>query len=151
MSDEPAADRDVLANLPRTRPARRSAKRDEAPAQPAAKRKPAAKPKAPAKPKAAAKAKPVDAARPKRRTPASSHERLTPPDPVAERRDGPPAAGYAVPEPDPHPPSGDLISTATEAAVAVAKLSMSFGMRLMRVVADQSPRSRRSRGHDDGR
>jgi len=154
MSDEPAGERDVLANLPRTRPARRSAKREGAtagPADPVQKRKPAAKPKAAPKAKAKPAIKPTAAAKPKTRPPASSHERLTPPDPTAERPDGPPAAGYAVPEPDPHPASGDLLGTATQAAVEIARLSVSLGMRVLRAVADQSPRSRRSDSDESGR
>jgi hypothetical protein len=148
MSDEPAGEGEVLTNLPRTRPARRSAKRD-GPGAPAAAAtpKPAAKPK----PKPAAKAKPTAAAKPKARPPMSSHERLTPADPVVEHRDGPPAAGYAVPEPDPHPPSGDLVATAIAAAVEAARFGVSLGMRALRVVADQSPRSRRSRGDENDR
>jgi hypothetical protein len=156
MSDEPTADRDVLANLPRTRPARRSAKRDTPAAvtagapkpkpKPAtAKPKPAtAKPKpATAKPKpAAAKPKPA-AAKPKRKA-----ATLTPPMPTAERADAPPPAGYAVPEPDPHPRRPDLFTTALNAGVEIARVSVSLGLRAMRGLTELRRSDRGSQ--DDG-
>ena len=119
MSDEPTADRDVLANLPRTRPARRSAKRD------APTKAVAPKPKASPKP-AGAKPKPA-AAKPKRKA-----ATLTPPKPAPEAADAPPPAGYAVPEPDPHPGSPDLLTTALNAGVEVAQLTVSLGLRALR-------------------
>ncbi len=137
MSDEPAGDKDVLANLPRTRPARRSAKRDGAPQTP--------------KPKPAAKAKPKAKTAPKPRAPRRTAPSLTPPDPVAQRPDGPPAAGYAVPEPDPHPASGDLLVTAAQAALELARLGVSLAVRALRTVAEYRPGSGGSAGAGDDR
>ncbi len=136
MSDEPTADRDVLANLPRTRPARRSAKRDA----PAPTKAVTSEPKARPKP-AAAKPKPA-AAKPKPRKAAT----LTPPKPVPEHADAPPPAGYAVPEPDPHPGRPDLLTTALNAGVEVARLSVTLGLRAMRGLTELR---RSDRGSDD--
>jgi hypothetical protein len=128
MSDEPPPDSDVLGSLPRTRPARRSAKRDT-PAKATT-----------AKPKAAKPTK----AKAKRDTPAKApapkpRARLTPPAPAPTRASAPPASGYAVPEPDPHPGSGDLLTMAAEAALWIAQLGLRLGLRTVRAVVDRRP------------
>jgi hypothetical protein len=116
MSEESTGERDVLGSLPRTRPARRSSKRD-APAAATPSAAPKAKPRT--KPEAKAKARAKVAATPK--PPATPRRSAGPP---------PPASGYAVPEPDPQPPAGDLLSTTVEAVGELAQL----GLRALRSV-----------------
>src|SRR3954447_14151684 len=96
---------DVLSSLPRTRPQRRSAKRDA----------PAAKPRTTAKPKPRAKA----AAKPR---------------PKAVPRKIPPA-GFQAPEDrgDRSPPGGvELIGTAIQAAGELAQIGLAIGGQALR-------------------
>ena len=110
---------EVLTSLPRTRPQRRSAKRDAVKAKPAAKKAPA-KPRATAaKPKAAkpaAKAKPRAARKP----------------PVREAPPrGLPAAGFAPPKDDgatrPAPGAVELVGTAIQAAGELVQIGAAIG------------------------
>ena len=105
---------DVLSNLPRTRPQRRSAKRD-APARTAKGTAPAPKAKAAAKPRAAAAAKP----KPK-------------PKPVAH--DLPPS-GFQQPRENaerPAPSGAELVGTAIQAAGELAQIGAAVGRQALR-------------------
>lgn len=131
---ESDGDRDVLSHLPRTRPARRSAKRDggttngAAPtAGPGAKAAAAtaepkaaaakAKAKASPKPKARAKAKPEAAAKAKPAQARKEPHLAAAPDPGAP---SPPPAGWATPEEPREAGAGDLVAAARQAAGSIA-------------------------------
>jgi len=107
-NDEPKPD--VLSSLPRTRPQRRSAKRDAAPAKPT--------PRAAAKPKPKVAAKPKAAAKPRK--------------PAARKI---PPAGFAPP-PDqgerPTPGPAELIGTAIQAAGELAQIGIAIGGQALR-------------------
>jgi hypothetical protein len=132
-------EREVLTSLPRTRPQRRSAKRDaaqaKAAARPAAKkaapvapRKARAKPptaaKAAAAPKAAPKARAAAKAKPK--APTSLGPRRADKKPPARRV---PAAGYAPRRGDapPVPQGAELLGTAVQAAGELAQIGLAVG------------------------
>lgn len=102
---------DVLTSLPRTRPQRRSAKRD-------APRKPAAAAKTPAAAKAKAAAKP----RPKAKPSAKPRVEATPP-PI-------PPAGFAPPRDEqdrPAPSGAELVGTALQAAGELVQIGAAIG------------------------
>jgi hypothetical protein len=108
--------KDVLSSLPRSRPERRSAKRDGAKAKPARR---AAKPKPqPAKPKA----KVAGATRPSAATRRAREESVKPP-PVA------PAA-----------PDRDVVGTALEAAGELARIGLTVGTQIVREATRRIPR-----------
>jgi hypothetical protein len=114
-------DRDVFSGLPKSRPQRRSAKRD-APARPAAK-------KAPAQARAAASTKPA-AARRKQRA-----------EPAAEQQSRPvPPAGYATPADDDRPSGTDLVGTAVQAAGELAQIGIVLGGRALKSAIQRLPR-----------
>ncbi len=102
-------DSDVLGSLPRTRPARRSPKRDGAGTRTAKTQ--------------AARARPAS----RRRTSAAAGD-----EPLPARRSVPPA-GYATPAPErrPAPGTGELVTTAARAAGEVAQLGAGIGRRLL--------------------
>jgi hypothetical protein len=108
--------KDVLSSLPRSRPERRSAKRDGAKAKPARR---AAKPKPQAtKPKA----KVAGATRPSAATRRAREESVKPP-PVA------PAA-----------PDRDVVGTALEAAGELARIALTVGTQIVREATRRIPR-----------
>ena len=124
---------DVMSSLPRTRPQRRSAKRD-APAKPAAKRtaangsKPPAKPRAKAASKPAAKAKPKAATKPRART---KDPRIPP-------------AGFETPrdQADRPLPSGvELVGTAIQAAGELAQIGIAVGGQALKSALGRLGRS----------
>jgi hypothetical protein len=122
MSD---GDRDVLSSLPRTRPERRSAKRQaRSPVEAAAAAAPAA-----ARP-AAPKAKPK---------PARAKAKSAPK--AAAQRDIPPA-GYAVPKHSSPVGGGgaDLAATAVQALGELAQMGASLGGRAVRDALRRLPR-----------
>ena len=127
------SDRDVLSSLPRTRPQRRSAKRDatraKAPTATKPKPKAPAKPKPRAKPKAAA-GKPASlAARQARR--GNNRARRMPP------------SGFAPPRTteERRPPSGpELIGTAIQAAAEIAQIGLAVGGHALRGALDRLPK-----------
>jgi hypothetical protein len=108
--------RDVLSSLPRSRPERRSAKRDGAKAKPARR---AAKPKPQA---AKPKAKVAGATRPSAATRRAREESVKPP-PVA------PAA-----------PDRDVVGTALEAAGELARIGLTVGTQIVREATRRIPR-----------
>jgi hypothetical protein len=104
--DEP--DREVLSSLPRTRPQRRSPRRDGA-------KKPQAKPAAATPRKAPAKPRPA-------RKPRGAERRMPP-------------AGFAAPRPEgdqgtPTPP--ELVGTAIQAAGELAQIGLAVGGHALR-------------------
>ena len=113
---------DVLKSLPRTRPQRRSTKRD------APKKKAATATQA--KPKPRAKAKPKPAARPKATSGRRGARRMPP-------------AGFSPPR-DTHdqaPPSGaELIGTAIQAAGELAQIGLAVGGHALRSALGRLPR-----------
>jgi hypothetical protein len=100
---------DVLTSLPKTRPQRRSSKRDAAPKAKAAPRQPAAAKRAPAKPKAAPKPRP--AAKPKL-----------------------PPAGFEAPRSDERgtPSGAELVGTAIQAAGELAQIGAAIGKQALK-------------------
>jgi hypothetical protein len=108
--------KDVLSSLPRSRPERRSAKRDGAKAKPARR---AAKPKPQA---AKPKAKVAGATRPSAATRRAREESVKPP-PVA------PAA-----------PDRDVVGTALEAAGELARIALTVGTQIVREATRRIPR-----------
>jgi hypothetical protein len=119
--------KDVLSSLPRSRPQRRSAKRDGDKATPARRAvKPAqrAKPKAqpPAPPKPEPKPKVRGATRPSAATRRAREESVKPP-PVA------PAA-----------PDRDVVGTALEAAGELARIGLTVGTQIVREATRRIPR-----------
>jgi hypothetical protein len=108
--------KDVLSSLPRSRPERRSAKRDGAKAKPARR---AAKPKPQA---AKPKAKVAGATRPSAATRRAREESVKPP-PVA------PAA-----------PDRDVVGTALEAAGELARIGLTVGTQIVREATRRIPR-----------
>jgi hypothetical protein len=107
-------DREVLSSLPRTRPERRSAKRDT--------RAPAAKPKPRANAKSAA--------------PRSKPKATAPPPKI-------PPAGYAVPKTASPVSAGgtELVGTAIQAVGELANLGASLGGRALREVLGRLPKA----------
>jgi hypothetical protein len=147
-SDDRAGERDVLTNLPRTRPARRSARRAAAPPEAAA--PPAPAKKAPAKRAPAAK-KPAPAKAPTRA--AAAKPRRSPAKPAAARR---PAAKPAEPEVvvvptraapplpparEPHrSPMADLAVTSIELSGALFHMGISITRSVLRATVGRVPR-----------
>jgi hypothetical protein len=104
---------DVLGNLPRSRPGRRSEKRSAGAKKPAAAKRSSAKPKAPAKPKAAAKPRP--AAKPRARP--------------------------STPKPPPAPAhGGNPVEDAVRAAAKVAETGLRVAGDVTREVLRRLPR-----------
>jgi hypothetical protein len=119
--------KDVLSSLPRSRPQRRSAKRDrpQTKATPTTAQgpKPNAQrpaPEAPAKPKP--KAKVAGATRPSAATRRAREESVKPP----------PAA--------PAPPDRDVVGTALEAAGELARIGLTVGTQIVREATRRIPR-----------
>jgi hypothetical protein len=108
--------KDVLSSLPRSRPERRSAKREGAKAKPARR---AAKPKPQA---AKPKAKVAGATRPSAATRRAREESVKPP----------PAA--------PAPPDRDVVGTALEAAGELARIGLTVGTQIVREATRRIPR-----------
>jgi hypothetical protein len=108
--------RDVLSSLPRSRPQRRSAKRDAT-----ASKKPTRK--APAKPRTRAKTKSKVGGqpRPSAATRRAREDRVTPP-PTAQ------------------PPDRDLVTTVVEAAGELARIGITVGTQLVREATRRLPR-----------
>jgi hypothetical protein len=125
MSDEPTADRDVLANLPRTRPARRSAKRDAPTKAVAPKPKASPGPRAPA-PKPRGRQAQARGRQPKRKAATLTPPKPPPRPPTRRRR---PATRCPSPT---RPGQPDLLTTALNAGVEVAQLTVSLGLRTLR-------------------
>jgi hypothetical protein len=122
---------DVLSSLPRTRPQRRSAKRDAA-AKPAAKSTSGNGAKAPAKPKARA------AAKPKAKATAAPRAKAKP---RAERI---PPAGFEAPrdkQERPLPGGVELIGTAIQAAGELAQIGIAVGKQALGSVLERGKRS----------
>jgi hypothetical protein len=109
-------EREVFGSLPRSRPQRRSAKRDRGPA--ASKAEPA--PTAGARPKAAPRPQQRDAAR-------------KPPAKV-------PPAGYATPSDDGAPTGAALVTTAVQAAGELAQIGIAAGGRALKSAIHRLPR-----------
>jgi hypothetical protein len=136
----------VLTSLPRTRPVRRSAKREERPRTAAAATKATPKP-APAratadapnarKPRAAPQAKATTrAARPA----AAGAARAT----AQRRRSAPrrpvPPAGYAATPSDEEQRSHDLLGTAVQAAGELAQIGFAVGRQALQSMVDRLPK-----------
>ena len=136
----PAAGRDVMSSLPRTRPQRPSRRRaggDGAASK--ARRAPSAKPTAERRAKrAAAPAKP--AARATAKTPRVTSARRKP---AGVRPSAATDAATSRPSPKrpPSPPSGtDLVGTAVQAAGELAELGLTLGARALRDAVKRIPR-----------
>jgi len=126
--------KDVLSSLPRSRPERRSAKRDganaKAPRRAAKPKPPAARPQRPTpkaqrqKAQAAPKPKPKvsGATRPSAATRRAREESVKPP-PVA-----------------PAPPDRDVVGTALEAAGELARIGLTVGTQIVREATRRIPR-----------
>lgn len=145
VADETDPERDVLGSLPRTRPARRSTKRD-APSRGGAKG--SAKPAAAARraPKAkAANAKPKAATT----TPKAASSRSAPrseakPAPPPPHRKVPPA-GYAAPKggdrPGGHGTSPtEIVTTAVQAGVELTQIGITVSRQALKSVLDRVPK-----------
>jgi len=136
VADRQDSDREVLRSLPRSRPVRRSAKRDDPPA--AKGKRPTARPKAAAKPESAA-AKPQPTAKPK---PAPKSPGA-PAAGAAPRRSVPPA-GYAAPDQRaadaPASGAADLISTTIQAAAELTEIGVTIGRQTLRSMLDKLPK-----------
>ena len=123
------SDRDVLSSLPRTRPQRRSAKRDAT----RAKASTATKPKPKPKPKAAS--------RPKTKAPTSIRAKQARRGDNRARRM--PPSGFAPPRTteEQRPPSGtELIGTAIQAAAELAQIGLAVGGHALRGALDRIPK-----------
>ena len=120
---------DVLSSLPRTRPQRRSAKRDAA-AKPAPKRAPANGAKAASKPRAKTASKPrATAAKP--RLQAEPEPRIPP-------------AGFQPPpdsEDRPLPTGVELIGTAIQAAGELAQIGIAVGRQALGSALERAKRN----------
>jgi hypothetical protein len=125
--DDPTPAPDVLSSLPRTRPQRRSAKRD-APGKAATATKPRTAPRKPAARRATAA--PKKAAAPRRTTPKTASAHLPP-------------AGFAPPRGDDgHAPSGtELVGTAIQAAGELAQIGLAVGGQALRSALGRLGRS----------
>jgi hypothetical protein len=130
-------EREVFGSLPKTRPQRRSAKRDRpsgaakaAAAESKAKAAPKAKPKA-AKPRAKTTAQPRAKASAAPRAKASG----------APPKASVPPAGYATPRPDEGVPHGaQLVTTAVQAAGELAQIGISAGGRALKSALQRLPK-----------
>jgi hypothetical protein len=122
-------DRDVFSGLPKSRPQRRSAKRDRGSASDGADKPRRAAKKAPPQARAAASTKP-SAARGKTRTK------------TAKQKEAPPVppAGYATPTDDDAPRGADLVGTAVQAAGELAQIGIAFGGRALKSAIQRLPR-----------
>lgn len=142
--------KDVLGSLPRTRPARRSAKRDAGAGRKAAAAE-AATPKArqaPARPAPAAKAAAPAAARP--RAAAKRTAAVPPPKSAAPKRQKPlraapppppPPAGWAAPADEASPLSApELVTSAIQAVGELAQIGATFGLQAARHALSRLPR-----------
>lgn len=130
--DEP--DRDVLKSLPRTRPQRRSTKRDAAAKKPST----ASKPKAANATKAKPAAKPRAKARPAAPTPIASKRKRS-----QTRPRRMPPAGFTPPRDtrDQAPPSGaELVGTAIQAAAELAQIGLAVGGHALRSALGRLPK-----------
>ena len=148
VPERPDSDREVLTNLPRSRPARRSAKRGERTApdaaagaspEPAAPRKPRA---AKAAAKSPAKPQPQSArARPSRET-VPPAERPVRPRVPPERKI--PAAGYAAPDgragERSASPAAELVSTSIQATAELAQIGLTVGRQTLRSMLERLPK-----------
>jgi hypothetical protein len=123
--------KDVLSSLPRSRPTRRSAKRDGGKNAPA---KRAAKPKAQSPKPNAQRPKPkTEAAQPKPKQRVSGATRPS----AATRR----AREESVkPPPRPAPPERDVVGTALEAAGELARIGLTVGTQIVREATRRIPR-----------
>jgi hypothetical protein len=123
--------KDVLSSLPRSRPTRRSAKRDGGKNAPA---KRAAKPKAQSPKPTAQRPKPkTEAAQPKPKQRVSGATRPS----AATRR----AREESVkPPPRPAPPERDVVGTALEAAGELARIGLTVGTQIVREATRRIPR-----------
>ena len=129
MADRKDSDREVMTSLPRTRPTRRSTKRDSRP--------PAAAAEAKAEPTPEPKAK----TRPRPRADAAGRPRKPP---AAEPRRKVPPAGYAAPRADAahdgRAGPTELLSTAVQAAGELAQIGMTIGRQTLKGMLDRLPR-----------
>jgi hypothetical protein len=123
--------KDVLSSLPRSRPTRRSAKRDGGKNAPA---KRAAKPKTQSpKPNAQRPTPKTEAAQPKPKQRVSGATRPS----AATRR----AREESVkPPPRPAPPERDVVGTALEAAGELARIGLTVGTQIVREATRRIPR-----------
>lgn len=130
------SDRDVLKSLPRTRPQRRSSKRDAG----------AKRPATASKPKATTTATKKKAAAPRAKAKAKSAA----PTPIASKRKRAgararrmPPAGFSPPRDtrDQSPPSGaELIGTAIQAAGELAQIGLAVGGHALRSALGRLPK-----------
>jgi hypothetical protein len=139
--DQPP-ERDVLSSLPRTRPQRRSAKRDAPGAGTPAKPRRATPPKA--KP-AVASAKAASAAPKPKPTPKAKPQPQQPPQRKAQPQGQP--QGEAPPRSTPPPPRSveppsrtDVLAGAVQAAGELAQAGLAVGGELVRVALSRLPR-----------
>jgi len=123
--------KDVLSSLPRSRPQRRSAKRDAGAKPPARRAKPPAKPRAERpKPKAAdappkGKPKVAGGARPSAATRRVREETRRPP---------------GTPPPAAEPVRRDIVSTSVQAAGELARIGLTVGAQIVREATRRIPR-----------
>jgi hypothetical protein len=129
VADQPDSDRDVLTSLPRTRPARRSAKRGGAKAAAATASTPSPARAKIAKPKPKAKAKPRTTAR---TGPARTGVKQP-------RRSKVPPAGYAAPRPD-EGTGSDPLGTAVQAAGELAQIGLTVSRQALKSALGRLPR-----------
>jgi len=149
--DRSDGDRDVLSNLPRSRPHRRSAKRggvtattteatqaSEAPESAAGTAKPADRPKAARKP-AAAKAQPRTTTRAAGADAGARAQRLRKPPPPPSPL--PPKAGKTEPPKGEHQASGtELIGTVVQAAGELAQVGLTIGGQVLKRAVSRLPK-----------
>jgi hypothetical protein len=166
VADRPDSDREVLTSLPRTRPVRRSDKREERPRTAAAAtkpkgkqtskppaadaaqgRKPAAKPRATAQPKAtprtAGRSAGAGGARTAGRSGSAGGERTAAPRARSGPRRTVPPAGYASPtraEEEQRFASADVLGTAVQAAGELAQIGFAVGRQALQSMLDRLPK-----------
>jgi hypothetical protein len=136
-SPEEPVPRDVLSSLPRTRPQRRSSKRDgETASKGAAPTKPAAKPKAKTAPKTRAGGSKSSSARATPRRVHTPKAAASPPPKPAPAPQPEAAAPRSV-----EPPSRtDVLAGAVQAASELAQAGLAVGGELIRVALSRLPR-----------
>jgi hypothetical protein len=141
-TDEPRAG-DVLSSLPRTRPQRRSAKRDTGAPSAGGAAKPratAAKPKATAKPKPTPKSPPKAATKPKPRPGPQPAAKAGPAPSAAAAPKRPPAAATEPPRSVEPPSRTDVVAGAVQAATELAQAGLAVGNELLRAALSRLPR-----------
>lgn len=127
MAEKPDSDRDVLTSLPRSRPTRRSAKRDGGTSAGAAKKRPAAK----------------SAPRPKAKAAAGKAGAKPRPRAVPKAKAKVPPAGYATPAPkagEGGSGPAEVVGTAVQAAGELAQIGITVSRQALKSALGRLPR-----------